>query len=389
MTSKEVKAMADVMPNISFVPAGFEYWKEELLRRIINIFTYDNLPDTCNQDVLRRQLFYGKLKNGCSIFAKADDGYIYNLDGTPCGTGPYTFYNVHPEFTLAVDSLRISVTKGVLGVNGEVVYNDSLKIGLHKIIDRYARMLADEDSTFSKVLYNMRRPNYFNAPDEKVAKSIKTAMDDNELGIDRVILGKDILSEASILANAPGAYGNGVLTEHIMTKNGIINQFMRELGIPCVDEKKERINEQEIDTQNSGLSIIHDMLNTQAKCFEKVNVLFDTNITVRVSDEWAWLFEDRNNEEETTEDVMEDPADDMADTGAESEDAAEPMEEVAEDETETPEEAEPEEGQTTEELIADGIVEIVEDAATAIEEALDIVPTEEENEEEENEEVEE
>lgn len=368
MTTKELKEMASKMPNISFVPAGYEFWKEELLRRIINIFTYDNLPDTCNMDVLRKQLMYGKLANGCSIFTKADDGNIYNLDGTPYGTGPYSSYGVFPSYTLSVDSLRIS-KKGELGKDGEVVYNDSLKIGLQNIIDRYARMLADEDSTFSKILYNMRRPNYFNAPDETVAKSIKAAMDDNELGIDRIVLGKDIMSEASVLSNAPGTYGNGVLTEHIIAKNGIINQFMRELGIPCVDEKKERINEDELTYQNSGLSIIYDMLNTQSKCFEKVNSLFDTNIIVRISDEWAWILE-KNTEEADNEvgaDELEDAPMDDANEGENQEHVPETMEEEApeEDAEESPEDVmdqtEPEAEQEIIEEVAEDIIEAVED----------------------------
>lgn len=372
MTSKESKALAEMMPNISFVPSGFEYWKTELLRRIINIFTYDNLPDTCNQDVLRRQLMYGKLKNGCSIFAKAEDGNIYNIDGTPYGVGPYMEYDVFPKYTLSVSDLIISKS-GTLGVDGEVVYNDSLKAGLHKIIDRYARMLADEDSTFSKVLYNLRRPNYFNAPDEKVARSIKAAMDDNELGIDRVILGKDILSEASILSNAPGSYGNGVLTEHIMCKNGIINQFMRELGIPCVDEKKERINEAEIDTQNSGLSIIYDMLTTQQKCFDNVNDLFGLDIRVRLSDEWQWLIK----KEEVAEDEAETDTDTMADTDMDMGEAgADDMEEVTE-----MEEVE-EEPETPAEEVAEDIVELVEDIVDAVDESLGVEGEFDEEEEE-------
>lgn len=379
LTSKQLKEIADKLPSPSSVAEGYLYWVDELTRRIINIFTYDNLPDTCNETALRRQLIDGTLHNGCSIFVK-DNGDLYNVDGSPYGVTPYSMYKIYDKFTIANPVIR--VREGIEGVDGVIVWNDSMHKGLTEIINRYARMLADEDSTFSKVLYNMRRPNIFNAPDEKVAKSIKAALDANELGIDKIVLGKDILSEASILANAPGSYGNGVLTEHIQTKTGILNQFMRELGIPCVDEKKERINEMEIVNQNAGLSIIHDMLNTQTECFEKVNALFDTNIIVRVSDEWSWILEEPKMEEEAepdgmdSTDTMDEAMDDISDTGNNTdvpvedtaEETAEETEETVEDteETEEPIEEDAEPVEEIVEEVAEAIEEIVEEVAEAI-----------------------
>lgn len=353
MTTKELKALRESMPNIGLVPHGFDFWRDRLILKIIDILDYEDLPDSMNKTALRR----GLTTRGFVSIVNNDTYGLVNITGSRYGVSVYEDADYLPKFVS--DNVLVHGDYEI-GVDCEIIYNDEMHLGFNELINRYARMLADADSTYAKTLYLMRRPNFFNADDDKSARSLKVAIESNEVGEDSIVMGKDIISDISVLSQAPHAINPNILTEQIMARNSILNMFMREFGIKCVDEKKERIQTDEINSVCTT-NIIYNMLDTQTECIKKVNAMYGTDIKVKISDRWIKLIDDGKEEDN-------DEAHDMEDT--EQTDTLE-MEEGSQDGEETVKEA----GENTSEE-AQTVGEIAEEVAEAIEEIVETIKEE-------------
>ena len=127
--------------------------------------------------------------------------------------------------------------------------------------------------------------------------------------MDTVILGKDLLNETSTLSMTQTVNTN-ILTEMLNARNNIYNMFLREIGIKCVDEKKERMISDETDISNQLLAVsIFDMLDNINDSLQNVNKLYDTNIICKISKEWEYLLGqfDEPKEDPKEEEPKEDP----------------------------------------------------------------------------------
>ncbi len=295
---REIKNVYDSMYDVTFVPMGCVFWENRLLLKIMHLFTFDGLPKSMNEKALVTSLF----KNGfCGVVN--DDNYgLVNVEGSLYGISVYP--NWYPYFTIS-NPLILGINK-TIGADCEIIYLNSTHTGIYDLIARYARLLADSDSTYASQLYILRRPNFLNAPDEKTGNNIKSAMQINRLGMDTVILGKDLLNETSTLSMTQTVNTN-ILTEMLNARNNIYNMFLREIGIKCVDEKKERMITDETDISNQLLAVsIFDMLENINDSLQNVNKLYDTNIVCKISKEWEYLL---GQLEETKAEPKEDPKD--------------------------------------------------------------------------------
>ena len=310
---KDVKNVYENMYDVTFVPMGCAFWENRLLLKIMHLFTFDGLPKSMNDKALVTSLF----KNGfCGVVN--DDKYgLVNVDGSLYGVSVYP--NWYPYFTIS-NPLIIGISK-TIGVDCEIIYLNSTHTGIFELIARYARLLADSDSTYASQLYILRRPNFLNAQDEKTGNNIKSAMQINRLGMDTVILGKDLLNETSTLSQTPTVNTN-ILTEMLIARNNIYNMFMRERGIKGVDEKMERMISSETDISNQLLAVsIFDMLDNINDSLQNVNKLYNTNIICKISKEWEYLLcqLDDDPKEETKDEPKDEPKEEPKEESEEKE----------------------------------------------------------------------
>lgn len=296
---KDVKNVYENMYDVTYVPSGCAFWENRLLLKIMHLFTFDRLPKTMNDKALVTSLY----KNGfCGVVN--DDNYgLVNVDGSLYGVTVYP--NWHPYFTVA-NPMIMSISK-TIGEDCEIIYLNSTHTGIYDLIARYGRLLADSDSTYASQLYILRRPNFLNAQDEKTGNNIKTAMQINRLGMDTVILGKDLLSETSTLSQTQTSNTN-ILTEMLIARNNIYNMFLKEIGIKCVDEKKERMISDETDISNQLLAVsIFDMLDNINVSLQNVNKLFGTNIVCKISKEWQYLLSQADDQKTIPQNNQKEP----------------------------------------------------------------------------------
>ena len=297
---REVKNIYDSMYDVTFVPMGCAFWENRLLLKIMHLFTFDSLPESMNEKALVKSLF----KNGfCGVVN--DDNYgLVNVEGSLYGVSVY--HNWYPYFTIS-NPLILGINK-TIGADCEIIYLNSTHTGIYDLIARYSRLLADSDSTYASQLYILRRPNFLNAQDEKTGNNIKSAMQINRLGMDTVILGKDLLNETSTLSQTQTVNTN-ILTEMLIARNNIYNMFLKEIGIKALDEKKERMISDETDISNQLLAVsIFDMLDNINDSLKNVNKLYNTNITCKISKEWEYLLGQLEEpKEEPKKEPKEDP----------------------------------------------------------------------------------
>lgn len=364
MADKSVKELINTLeylPSVTDVAEVTKFFKDRLTLKVINMFTYDGFPEDLNLFAYKQQILEGAV----GIYKHNKYGMV-NATISLYGTGPYTEWGVKPKFnptnTLATGDYTI-------GDTAEVIYADSKHVGLMPLIDKYARLLADSMCTLDKTLHIMREPNLFNTVDDKSARSLKAALTANELGQTEIVLGKDIMNEISTIEQSSYAIGTNYLTEQVMTYNSILNMFLREIGVPSVDEKKERLSDEEVDQSNMMLeTYINDSLRTQQECWDIVNNMFGYNVTIKLSPEWDELIngkkEDTIDEESDDIELTEEPADESSeeangDTGTADAEKAETGDSKESEQAD-------ESGQ-----VVDDITEAVEDIIEAIEDAVE------------------
>ena len=200
-TTKRIKKLLDNMYDVADVANGFNYWFNKLLCYCLGMFEYEGLPDT----LPARQIEINLLLTGhCTIFK--DDGELVT-----CGTTLYDFDKYYdPTRAVFAQPKLKSKTLYLQGEskNAVVIYNSDLQNnvlyfptdgGLLTFISRYARRLADIESTENIYSVNMRLSAFPVGGDDSIIASIKKFFSQLALGRRRVTRFLNSFSGISVL----------------------------------------------------------------------------------------------------------------------------------------------------------------------------------------------
>lgn len=254
-------------------------------RRTNQIFEYDGLPET----ITKKDLEIILQSKGYAIIAKVD-GKLYAFWGG-LGGMPNPYY-LPTKAIVANPALKYNAT---LEIDKEcvVMLNDCLYMGLYPLIDKNASLLAECDISFKFAAVNTRIPAVINVKNdvekESAEKFLKDIEDGKKIGV--------ILSETFEENNTVGVYkfaDSANLVQHLIElKQYIIGTFYMDLGIQSsFNMKREAINEAEAGLNTDILfPSIDDMLEQRRIGVEKINKMFGTHISVRISSVWQDLRE--------------------------------------------------------------------------------------------------
>lgn len=275
------------MYDVSKVETGYNYWFNKLLLRCMSIFEYTGLPDTLPAREIMLNLY---LTGHCVIFEK--DGGLYTNPTSLYGTEDSAYY--YPTKAIyANPKLRSENLK--IGVNAEIIYNNPLQDnifylpadgGMLTFIQRYARQLADIESTINTYVVNVRLTSYPTASNDIVKASIERFFDKLALGERAVISDNAIIEQFRNVDINRSNIKDGI-NDLLIARDKILEMFYRDIGVRMYNPKKAQVNEEEI-TSNDQLLLIStkDMLQEQKAGFERVNAHWNTNINVEISDEF-------------------------------------------------------------------------------------------------------
>ena len=266
------------------------YYYKMLLNRVINMFTWENLPDTIDEQVMNFWLFV----TGRVVFTKFN-GKLYALNGN-YGGYPNEYY-LPTEFIVANPILGSKNVK--LDVDGVAMFNSdtdkypaqTMTGGLYPILTLTANMLADCVVTISSALKNGRVQTAFVCKDDTVKTAGEKVLKQLYNGNPAVMIDDTILNCITPIKMSDNTSVATILQQTVETYQFWLANFYNSIGVNAnFNMKRERLNTAEVNINDSALFVnVVNMLNNRQQAVEKINKMFGTEISVRISDEWKDL----------------------------------------------------------------------------------------------------
>ena len=289
--SKRLKDTIESMYDVADVKVGFDYWFFKLLNFCLTIFEYDNLPESLPKREIELNLL---LTGHAVIFTDKTDivtacTTLYNLD---------RYYNptqaVFAQPRMTSKTLYLDNSIEAHKQNAVVIYNNDIKDnifyipadgGLLTFISRYARRLADVESSENISTVNTRLTSFPVGSSDSVIANIKKFFNSLILGKREVIVDDAIINSfrnVDIVRSNVCESVNDILT----ARDKILEQFFRDIGVKMfADNKKAQLTNDEVNSDNQLLLIsLESMLKSRQDGINAVNEFYGTNIEVRISD---------------------------------------------------------------------------------------------------------
>lgn len=265
------------------------------LNRTQKMFEWSGLPDTIPQRSLE---LYLQINGNCA-FAEWDDKLYVFTGGM--GGEPNPYY-MPTTYVVANPALKMSKMY-TIDDDCIVCPNDSLYIGLMPMLRKYATMLAEIELTTDIANVNSRIATLLSATDDRTKQAAEKYLADLREGKQGVIADKSLL-ENGIKAQpyAQTGYAN-MITNLIELQQYVKASLYNELGLNAnYNMKRESLNSEESQLNNDALlPFVDDMLTQRQIAAEKVNAMFGTDISVKLSSAW----EDNAEEIELEHEAME------------------------------------------------------------------------------------
>lgn len=285
--TKILKETLKIMYSVNDVETGYNYWFNKLLARCMSIFDWTNLPDSLPEREIELNIL---LTGHCVIFKKNDE--IVTQCTTLYGNENSIYY--YPTKAIYANP---KIGYGMLDISKdcEIVYNTPLQNnifymnsdgGMLTFIQRYARQLADIESSINIYTVNTRAVSYPTACNDNVRASIEKFMDKIAIGKRAVISDNAIIEQFRNVDITRGTFRDGI-NDLLIARDKILEQFYRDIGVKFYNPKKAQVTEDEVESNDQLLLIsLKDMLKERKSGLERVNARYGTNIGVDISDEF-------------------------------------------------------------------------------------------------------
>lgn len=291
--SKRLKDTIESMYDVADVKVGFDYWFYKLLNFCLTIFEYDNLPESLPKREIELNLL---LTGHAVIFTDKTDivtacTTLYNFD---------RYYNptqaVFAQPRMTSKTLYLDNSIEAHKQNAVVIYNNDIKDnifyipadgGLLTFISRYARRLADLESSENIYAVNSRLTSFPVGSTDGVIANIKKFFNSLVLGKREVIVDDAIINS---FRNVDIVRSNikDSINDILIARDKILEQFFRDIGVKFfADNKKAQLTDNEVESDNQLLLIsLESMLKSRQKGIDAVNEFYGLNIEVRISDKF-------------------------------------------------------------------------------------------------------
>ena len=244
------------------------------------MFKYHNLPNTIPCYELENLL----QKNGFACVAQVE-GSLYAFDGG-LGGEPDVYYR--PTIcTVANPALKLT-RDFEIDKDCVIVKNDSNMVGLSHTIAKYNTLLAENEITMLIALINSRMNIIFSGADSATKASA-------EQYLNMIVQGKlGVISDNAFLESLKiqiGSTNRKNVFEYLIRLNRYLRDGLNNaIGLNSNSSmKKERLITAEIDVNNTALyPLIDDMLECRRTAIEKINTMFETDISVELNSSWDY-----------------------------------------------------------------------------------------------------
>lgn len=248
--------------------------------RLQKMFHYDGLPESIPRELLE----YYLLNNG-TCFVTEVDSKLYALTGS-FGGEPDPYYRP-TRYIVANPALKLTKDYDI-EKDGVLVRNDTLWCGLFPLMSRYATLMAENMLTIRTADIMLRILALLSAPDDRTKVAAEAYLKDIEAGKLGAIAENRFFDEGVKMQSPPSNNGS-YLTQFIELHQYLTGTFYNEIGLNAnFNMKRESIGEGESSlNEDSLLPLSDEMLRCRKEDIEKINKMFNTNITVEFDSAWA------------------------------------------------------------------------------------------------------
>lgn len=270
--------------DVSDVKLGFDYWYFKLFNVLLDIFEYDNMPSGISQ----REIELNLMMTGHAVVLPKKDGTLFTPLTSLFGYDEY----YQPTTAVFANPVVTTAKEYKIGTDCEVIYNNKLKDSLYYIhadsglatfVSRYARQLADIESTLNIYSVNSRLTSYPVTTDGSVTESLKAFFKNLVMGKRAIITDDTIIEKFRNVDINRSAIKDGI-NEWLIARDKILEQFYRDLGVQMYNPKKAQVTDDEVESNTQLLLIsTDDMLRERKEGIERVNNMFGTSISVSIN----------------------------------------------------------------------------------------------------------
>lgn len=245
-----------------------------------SMFKYHNLPETIPEKILEKFL----QKNGFACFAKYDNDLYIFYGGL---SGKQDVYYRPTICTISNPALNFSADLEI-DKDCVIVDNDSYRLGLIPIIEKYSAMLVENDISTFLATVNTRITTIFSGGDDITKNSAEEYLRNIFAGKLGVIADNTFLNSLSI--NPASTTKDNSITALITQNQYLKACLLNEIGLNANTQlKKERLLTAEIESNSDSLyPFIDDMLECRRIGIDKVNKMFGTDIEVELNSSWDY-----------------------------------------------------------------------------------------------------
>lgn len=285
------------MYKVNKVTSGYKYYCTLLLEKCLGMYEYTGLPESLPAQQIETALI---MTGWASVF-NVDGFGLVTCSGGLSGVDKYY---LPTDYVYAQPALGSGNRK--IGKNVCIIWNNQIdkyaRLGLSDLIKRYARMLADADSSIDIMMINTRAMKLNVAATKNVAKTVDDTMaklQEGELSTIATNSLVDLYHSSDWNSSKPQQ-----LQELLDAKQQLLSSFLAEIGVKSVNAKRERMITDEVNADDQLLTVnVEDMLQQRIEGIEDVNKMFGTNITVKRASAYEPI--KIETEKEVKEDVTE------------------------------------------------------------------------------------
>ena len=254
------------------------YFFRSLYQRALSVIKFD-LPSEWNKRYFKNVLF------GC--------GYIGIVRTAKFGVVPQianlSGYGLYLQPTKLLIAQPFVQFEGEIGDNCAVIKLTPDYKGITDIVEHYALQLSKCCTSINVSLVNSRLSLLAYAKTKQGAETLKVILEkissgDPAVVVDKIVKGDNLDGTESIFTTAFDPARNYISDKLLTDFTTILNSFDREIGIPVIDEKKERRIESEINTiiSDSGTRLetwkecLDESIEDCKKVFPELNISYKT-----------------------------------------------------------------------------------------------------------------
>ena len=218
------------------------YFWRCLYNRLLSIIDF-KLPERWNYNYFKHVLF------GVGFIGVIDTAE-YGIIPQICTVSGYGLYLQPTKVIVAQPLVRF---EGVRGEDCEVIRLTPDWRGVLDIVDHYAYELASCYTSVNVALINSRAGLLGYAKNKQASETMKIIAEKLTAGeplviVDKYVKSDDLGSEEPLFIEAFDPARNYITDKLLSDMTTILNEFDREIGIPVIDDKRERRIEAEVNT---------------------------------------------------------------------------------------------------------------------------------------------